>query len=168
VEELRSVLDLVVAEHLISDVPVGLLLSGGLDSSVIAGLAARRESITTISMGFDQSAIDERPEARRVADHIGSRHHDVLISANDVRREVETGAWVFDDLFADWGTVTTRLLYRRCRQLGIRVVLVGEGADELFGGYDIFRQPALSVCGNVSASINGTLVAGMAELFTGV
>lgn len=142
VEELRSVLDQVVGEHLISDVPVGLLLSGGLDSSVIAGLAARRESITTISMGFDQSAIDERPEARRVADHIGSRHHDVLISANDVRREVETGAWVFDDLFADWGTVTTRLLYRRCRQLGIRVVLVGEGADELFGGYEIFRQPA--------------------------
>jgi asparagine synthase (glutamine-hydrolysing) len=141
VAELRSTLDRVVAEHLIADVPVGLLLSGGLDSSVIAALAARQAPITTISMGFDQSEIDERPDARRVAEHIGSRHVDVLITAQDVRREIETGAWVFDDLFADWGTISTRLLYRRCRELGLKVVLVGEGADELFGGYDIFRQP---------------------------
>lgn len=141
VDELRSTLDEVVREHLIADVPAGLLLSGGLDSSVVAALAARHGPITTISMGFDRSAIDERPQARMVADHIGSHHHEVLISASDVRREVETGAWVFDDLFADWGTVTTRLLYRRCRELGVKVVLVGEGADELFGGYDIFRLP---------------------------
>lgn len=142
IEELCSMLDRVVAEHLVADVPVGLLLSGGLDSSVVAALAAGHGPITTISMGFDQSGVDERPQARGVAEHIGSRHLDVLISAADVRREVETGAWVFDDLFADWGTVTTRLLYRRCREMGIKVVLVGEGADELFGGYDIFWQPA--------------------------
>lgn len=141
VEELRGALDQVVSEHLIADVPVGLLLSGGLDSSLLAALASRRGPITTISMGFDQSDVDERPEARRVAEFIGSRHIDMLISAADVRREIETGAWVFDDVFADWGTVTTRLLYRRCREMGIKVVLVGEGADELFGGYDIFRQP---------------------------
>jgi asparagine synthase (glutamine-hydrolysing) len=49
---------------------------------------------------------------------------------------------VFDDLFADWGTITTRLLYRRCRELGLKAVLVGEGADELFGGYDAFKVPA--------------------------
>lgn len=141
VDELRSTLHRVVAEHLIADVPIGLLLSGGLDSSVVAALASRHGPITTISMGFDQSEVDERPDAQRVADHIGSQHVDVLISSADVRREVETSAWVFDDLFADWGTVTTRLLYRRCREMGIKVVLVGEGADELFGGYDVFRQP---------------------------
>ena len=142
VEELASVLSTVTAEHLISDVPLGLLLSGGLDSSVIAALAARHAPLLTISMGFGSSGIDERPFARDVAGHIGSRHLEVLVTPQEVMAEVEQGAWVFDDLFADWGTITTRLLYRRCREQGVKVVLVGEGADELFGGYDIFRASA--------------------------
>lgn len=139
--ELSETLGQVVAEHLIADVPVGLLLSGGLDSSVVAGLAARQGPLTTICMGFGDSDVDERAHARQVAEHIGSRHVDVLISPQQVKDEVLAGAWVFDDLFADWGTISTRLLYRRCREMGIKVVLVGEGADELFGGYDVFRQP---------------------------
>jgi asparagine synthase (glutamine-hydrolysing) len=140
-EELRATLGLVVEQHLVADVPVGLLLSGGLDSSVIAALAARTGPLTTIAMGFANSRVDERAQARDVARHIGSTHVEVLIQPGEVRREIETGVWVFDDLFADWGTVSTRLLYRRCREMGIKVVLVGEGADELFGGYDIFRHP---------------------------
>ncbi|HSI54487.1 MAG TPA: asparagine synthase (glutamine-hydrolyzing) [Ramlibacter sp.] len=139
--ELASVMDKVVGEHLIADVPLGLLLSGGLDSSLIAALAARRGPLLTISMAFDGSAVDERPFAREVSRHVGSRHVEVLVTADDVKREAMEGAWVFDDLFADWGTLTTRLLYRRCREQGIKAVLVGEGADELFGGYDVFRAP---------------------------
>jgi len=142
VDELQAVLGEVTAQHLIADVPLGLLLSGGLDSSVIAALAARQGPLTTISMGFADSAVDERPQARQVADFIGSQHREVLITPQQVMQEVEQGAWVFDDLFADWGTLTTRLLYRRCREMGIKAVLVGEGADELFGGYDVFRTPA--------------------------
>ncbi|MBG9389066.1 asparagine synthase (glutamine-hydrolyzing) [Caenimonas aquaedulcis] len=142
IEELAQAMRRVVGEHLVADVPLGLLLSGGLDSSVVAALARREGPLLTISMGFDRSGIDERPNAREVAGFIGSRHLEVLVTADEVRREAMQGAWVFDDLFADWGTVTTRLLYRRCREQGIKVVLVGEGADELFGGYDIFRGPA--------------------------
>ncbi len=141
VDELRDALSQVTTEHLIADVPVGLLLSGGLDSSVIAALAAKQGSLLTISMGFSDSIIDERPYAKQVSDYIGSRHLEILITPAQVMEEVETGAWVFDDLFADWGTMTTRLMYRRCREHGIKVVLVGEGADELFGGYDIFDVP---------------------------
>ena len=141
VDELRNVLEQVTAEHLIADVPLGLLLSGGLDSSIIAALAARQSPLLTISMGFSDSVVDERPQARQVADFIGSRHLEVLITPQQVMAEVESGAWVFDDLFADWGTITTRLMYRRCREHGIKVVLVGEGADELFGGYDVFSTP---------------------------
>lgn len=141
IDELAAILGRVVDEHLVADVPVGLLLSGGLDSSVVAALAAKRGPLLTISMGFGDSEVDERAHARMVADHIGSRHVDVLISPQEIRGEIMAGAWVFDDLFADWGTVSTRLLYRRCREMGIKVVLVGEGADELFGGYDIFRVP---------------------------
>ena len=139
--ELTSTLETVVAEHLIADVPVGMLLSGGLDSSIVAALAARGGPLTTICMGFGDSNVDERVHARQVAEHIGSRHVDVLISPAQVKEEVQSSAWVFDDLFADWGTVSTRILYRRCREMGIKAVLVGEGADELFGGYDVFRQP---------------------------
>jgi len=140
-DELGAVLEQVVEEHLIADVPVGLLLSGGLDSSVLAALASRRGPLLTISMGFGDSAVDERAHARQVADHIGSRHVDVLISPQQIRDEVMAGVWMFDDLFADWGTLSTSLLYRHCREMGVKVVLVGEGADELFGGYDIFRLP---------------------------
>lgn len=140
VAELKETLERVVSEHLIADVPVGLLLSGGLDSSVIAALAARSGPLTTICMGFGRSNVDERDHARAVAEHIGSSHHEVVIEPDMVRQEIESAAWVFDDLFADWGTVSTRLLYRRCREMGLKVILVGEGADELFGGYDVFGQ----------------------------
>jgi len=141
VDEFANLLTGVVEEHLIADVPVGLLLSGGLDSSVVAALAARQAPLRTVSMGFGGSAVDERANARDISRFIGSQHSEVLIEPEDVKREIAAGAWVFDDLFADWGTVTTRLLYRRCREMGLKVVLAGEGADELFGGYDIFRVP---------------------------
>ena len=145
-EELYKTLSEVVAQHLISDVPVGLLLSGGLDSSITAALASRHTRITTISMGFAESEIDERPYARAVAEFIGSDHREVTIHPDEMSESIEDIAWYFDDLFADWGTVSTRLLYKKCRELGIKVVLVGEGADELFGGYPIF-EAALKVKG---------------------
>jgi asparagine synthase (glutamine-hydrolysing) len=138
-QELYSTLSKVVAEHLIADVPVGLLLSGGLDSSVVAALASRHAPVTTISMAFAESAVDERPYARMVSDRIGSDHREVLIHPREVSEGLEEVTWFFDDLFADWGTVSTRLLYRKCRELGIKVVLVGEGSDELLGGYTIFE-----------------------------
>ena len=136
--QLYKTLSEVVAQHLIADVPVGLLLSGGLDSSITAALAARHTRITTISMGFAESEIDERAYARAVADHIGSDHREITIHPHEISEDLEEIAWYFDDLFADWGTVSTRLMYKKCRELGIKVVLVGEGSDELFGGYPIF------------------------------
>ena len=136
--ELYATLSEVVAQHLAADVPVGLLLSGGLDSSVTAALAARHSRITTISMGFAESSVDERSYARLVADHIGSDHREIVIRPQEISDSIEDVVWYFDDLFADWGTVSTRLMYQKCREQGIKVVLVGEGADELFGGYTVF------------------------------
>jgi asparagine synthase (glutamine-hydrolysing) len=137
--ELYDTLSEVVAQHLIADVPVGLLLSGGLDSSVIAALAARHTRIATITMGFAESGIDERPQARLVASHIGADHREITIHPQEISEGLEDVAWYFDDLFADWGTVSTRLMYKKCREAGIKVVLVGEGSDELFAGYPIFQ-----------------------------
>jgi asparagine synthase (glutamine-hydrolysing) len=138
-EELYDVLSHVVSEQLVADVPVGLLLSGGVDSGVIAALAAKSAKIRTFTMGFAGSDVDERSHARVVSRHIGSDHQEILISPEDVTTGLEESARYLDDLFADWGLVTTRLLYRRCRDEGIKVVIVGEGADELFGGYPSFR-----------------------------
>lgn len=137
-DALHGTLSTVVRQHLVADVPVGLLLSGGLDSSVVAALAARDSRVSTISMGFADSTVDERACARLVADHIGSDHQEVVIRQHELVDQLEEVAWFFDDLFADWGTVSTRLLYRKCREQGIKVVLVGEGADELLGGYSVF------------------------------
>jgi asparagine synthase (glutamine-hydrolysing) len=139
-EELYAALESVTAQHLIADVPVGLLLSGGLDSSLISALAARNTTVRTFSMGFAQSNLDERAHGRRVARHIGSEHEEILITPQEVSDGLASTITCFDDLFADWGTISTRLLYKKCRERGIKVVLVGEGADELFGGYDVFRS----------------------------
>ncbi len=137
---LLGTLSTVVDEHMVADVPVGILLSGGLDSSFVAALAARHTRVTTVTMGFEGSGLDERPYAAAVARHIGSEHHEILISPHDVHGALAETVEVFDDLFDDWGTISTRLLYLRCRAMGIKVVLVGEGSDEIFGGYGTFRD----------------------------
>src|SRR5262249_16854938 len=78
-DRLHATVAEVTAQHLIADVPVGLLLSGGLDSSLIAALAARQTTVRTFSMGFAESYLDERAHASRVARHIGSEHEEILI-----------------------------------------------------------------------------------------
>jgi asparagine synthase (glutamine-hydrolysing) len=96
-------------------------------------------------MGFAESDVDERSHARVVSRHIGSEHQEILIRPDDVMTGLEESARYLDDLFADWGLITTRLLYRRCREEGVKVVIVGEGADELFGGYPSFRLACSAV-----------------------
>jgi len=134
-DRLYSVFSEVVGQHLIADVPVGLLLSGGLDSSLVAAVASRHQKLNTLSFAFADSKIDERPFARIVSQHIGSHHQEVVIEPGEVTRDLEDSAWYFDDLFGDWGLISTRMLYQQCRDRGLKVVLVGEGSDELFGGY---------------------------------
>jgi asparagine synthase (glutamine-hydrolysing) len=136
-----ALLSQVVDEHLIADVPVSILLSGGLDSSVVAALAAKRAKVQALTMAFEGAALDERPFAAQVARHIGASFQEISIAPADVIVELKRNAAMFDDLFADWGTITSRLLYRKCREFGYKVVLVGEGADELFGGYGVFQVP---------------------------
>ncbi len=143
---LYDTLDRVVREHMVADVPVGLLLSGGLDSSLIAALAARHTKVRTISMAFADSKIDELPFARLVSRLIGSEHEEVVIRSEEIAADLERSVWYVDDLFGDWGVISTMLLYGKCRAAGVKVVLVGEGSDELFGGY-----PNYVSCGGAEA-----------------
>ncbi len=134
-DRLYDIFSEVVGQHLIADVPVGLLLSGGLDSSLVAAVASKHQKLNTLCFAFADSRIDERPFARTVSQHIGSNHEEVVIEPGDVTNDLEQSAWFFDDLFGDWGLISTRMLYQQCRERGLKVVLVGEGSDELFGGY---------------------------------
>ena len=139
-EELYSILSKVIQEHLVADVPVGLLLSGGLDSSVLASIASRytNKPLRTISIGFSQIE-DERIYGRQVAEFIGSKHREIILTPEEVLAEFQESIWYYDDLFWDTGFISSLLIYRYCRAEGLKVILVGEGADEIFGGYRNFQ-----------------------------
>ncbi|MFT5175195.1 MAG: asparagine synthase (glutamine-hydrolyzing) [Gammaproteobacteria bacterium] len=139
--ELHRTLEEVVAEHLIADVPLALLLSGGLDSSLLTAYAARHTRLTTLTFSFTDSNVDEREHALAVSRFVGTDHEEIVLSPSKYVDELDDMAHCFDDLFADWGVFSTHLLYRQCEQRGIKVAIVGEGADELFGGYQAPLPP---------------------------
>jgi asparagine synthase (glutamine-hydrolysing) len=154
-DRLFEALSEVVRQHLVADVPVGMLLSGGLDSSVIAALARRTGPVRTISMGFSDSKLDERPFGRAVSRFLGTDHEEVVIRPEEIAAGLEESSWFVDDLFGDWGVITTMVLYRKCREAGIKVVLVGEGSDEIFGGYPDFVSAGGSEAEGVSVFRRG-------------
>jgi asparagine synthase (glutamine-hydrolysing) len=134
-EEVDAHLRRAVREQLVADVPVGILLSGGIDSSLI--LATAREvgasRLDAFSIGFEEAAYDEVPHARRVARSIGAEHHVRVVRAEDAGdplRLVEA----FDEPFADVAALPTMEVCRLARER-VKVVLTGDGGDELFGGY---------------------------------
>jgi asparagine synthase (glutamine-hydrolysing) len=135
-EALTGVLADAVGSHMVSDVPIGALLSGGIDSSLVVGLMARASPrpIKTFSIGFDEPAFDELDGARRVADHFGTDHHEMVVrpdALSVVQRLVEH----FDEPFGDSSAVPTWYVSQMARR-HVTVVLSGDGGDELFGGYD--------------------------------
>ena len=108
-DELYAVLDNVVQEQLVSDVPIGLLLSGGLDSSILAAMAAKHANIRTFSFGFEKHDTDERAKARVVSNFVGSEHEEFIITSEEIRSDLDSAVRCMDDLFGDWGTLSTRL-----------------------------------------------------------
>jgi len=135
VEELRARLRDSVRAHLLSDVPVGVLLSGGVDSAALAALAAQEtpEPVHTFTIGFAERSFDERADARRVAERYGTEHHELLVRP-DPELLLRALAEAFDEPFADSSALPTYLVSELAAQ-HVKVALSGEGGDELFGGY---------------------------------
>jgi len=137
-EELRGLLDLVVRSQLVADVPVGLFLSGGIDSSTVSAFAARAAGrpLKTFSVGFARPDYDESALARRVARHIGSEHHELRIPDEGFTLEVldRTIDHVGQPL-GDTSCIPTYAVSKLAAQ-HVPVVLSGDGGDEFFGGYD--------------------------------
>ncbi|MDX6693393.1 MAG: asparagine synthase (glutamine-hydrolyzing) [Blastocatellia bacterium] len=134
-KELRSLLDEAVRLRLVSDVPLGAFLSGGVDSSAIVGLMSRHMSqpVKTFSIGFHEDSYNELKYARVVARHFGTDHHEFIVTP-DICRIVDELAWHFDEPFADSSAIPTYMVSKMARE-HVKVVLSGDGGDELFAGY---------------------------------
>lgn len=143
-KEVRKVVEDSVAHHLIADVPVGSFLSGGVDSGIIVTTVqnlrkkAGEASVDTFTIGFDH--VSEHTEARQVSDAVGSNHTEIQVDFDEYFKELPKIAWHFDEPVADPSAVALYFLAREARKK-VKVVLSGEGADELFGGYNIYREP---------------------------
>lgn len=138
-ERLRELLADAVRLRLVSDVPLGVLLSGGVDSSTVAALAVRAspEAVKTFSISFAEASFDESAYARGVAKFLGTDHHEERLSANLAANLVsEIGSWM-DEPFSDPSLVPTYLLSRFTRK-HVTVALGGDGGDELFAGYAMY------------------------------
>jgi asparagine synthase (glutamine-hydrolysing) len=134
-EECRARLRDSVRAHLIADVPVGVLLSGGVDSGALTALAAEEssEAVRTFSIGFEESSFDELAGARAVADRYATHHRELVLNP-DAALLLPVLAAAFDEPFADSSALPTYLVSRLAAE-DVKVALSGEGGDELFGGY---------------------------------
>ena len=144
VEELRSRVRDSVRAHLVSDVPVGVLLSGGVDSSFLAALAAEESSepLRTFSIGFEERSFDELADARRVAERYGTLHRELVLRP-DAALLLPALAEAFDEPFADSSALPTYLVSQLAAR-DVKVALSGEGGDELFGGYYTYAADLLA------------------------
>jgi asparagine synthase (glutamine-hydrolysing) len=144
VEELRSRLRDSVRAHLVSDVPVGVLLSGGVDSALLAAFAAEESAgpLRTFSIGFEERSFDELADARRVAERYGTRHRELVLRP-DAALLLPALAEAFDEPFADSSALPTYLVSKLAAS-DVKVALSGEGGDELFGGYYTYAADLLA------------------------
>lgn len=137
-QRLVELLDAAVARRLVSDVPLGVFLSGGLDSSLVAALMARHLGrVKTFSIGFTEASYDESRYARLVARRIGAEHHERVLSARDCGALLPDIVERFDEPMSDPSIVPTFLLAGLTRER-VTVALSGDGGDELFAGYETF------------------------------
>lgn len=141
VDALDNQLSGVVQGQMISDVPLGTLLSGGIDSTTIAAImqANRSERIRTFTIGFEDREYDEATHARAVAAHLGTEHTELRLSGDDVLSLVPELPVMYDEPFADCSQLPTHLVMKLARQ-HVTVVLSGDGGDESFGGYNRYRH----------------------------
>jgi asparagine synthase (glutamine-hydrolysing) len=142
--ELRARLRDSVRAHLVADVPVGVLLSGGVDSCALAALAARETAgpLRTFTIGFEERSFDETADARAVADRYATDHHELVLRP-DAARLLPALADAFDEPFADSSALPTYLV-SELAAAHVKVALSGEGADELFGGYYTYAADLLA------------------------
>ncbi|MDQ6659503.1 MAG: asparagine synthase (glutamine-hydrolyzing), partial [Chloroflexota bacterium] len=140
IERTRALLQEAVQVRLMSEVPLGAFLSGGVDSSVVVGLMSQMMSqpVKTFSIGFEEDDFSELPYARQIAKHFGTDHHEFFVRP-DLISVLPELVWAYDEPFADSSMLPTYYVSKLARE-HVTVVLTGDGGDEIFGGYTSYKR----------------------------
>ena len=165
--ELETLLAEAVRCRMVADVPLGVFLSGGVDSSTVAALMQRQSSrpVKTFSIGFTDAGYDEAVDARAVAQHLGTEHTELYLSPHDVLDVVPRLAGMYDEPFADSSQIPTYLVSKMAREK-VTVALSGDGGDEMFGGYNryIWVERMIRATGWLPGPVKSALAAVLTAL----
>ncbi len=140
-EELEALLISAFRYRMVSDVPVGVFLSGGIDSSLLTAILQKHHGgIHSFTIGFDETGFDESSYARKVAQHLHTRHTQKILKLDEARELLTHFYSIYDEPFADTSGIPTACVTQLAKDNGVKVVLSADGGDELFGGYMHYQQ----------------------------
>lgn len=141
VDELEDLLISSFKYRMVSDVPVGIFFSGGIDSTALVALLSKHfGTVNTFTIGFDDPAFDETPYARKIADYFRTNHTEKILSIKEAKERLNDFYKIYDEPFYDSSGIPTSLVSELAREKGMKVVLSSEGGDELFGGYMSYQR----------------------------
>jgi asparagine synthase (glutamine-hydrolysing) len=140
IEELDALYDHAANKRLIGDKEVGVLMSGGYDSTLLAALLQKEQQIKTITVGFADTDYNEIPNAEAIANHLGTRHFSVVCTPGQTTEIVKLLPDIFDEPVSDSGAIPQVLAFRAAKQQGLSLILSADGNDELFHGYEKYNR----------------------------
>lgn len=164
----RPLLEEAVRSHLIADVPLGLFLSSGLDSTALVAMASReRKDLHTFTIVFPEQEFSESEIARRTAEHFGAEHRELMVSAEDMVARLPQAVGALDQPSMDG--INTYFVSWTARQAGLKVALSGLGGDEVFGGYPTFRMtPRVAFAASLARKLPAALRRSMSQALLGL